>query len=156
MKGIVFIDDGEGALRFLTTHAFDELARRHDLLLAVTRSHQWPQGLDEIIAKQPFRSVTVPCHWGRFLKWNELFDVSCIAFRSLSPSFDERQKASKIKDPATYFKRSQLAKVYPIYRAWTERRLGLHPDLLELAARARIAREARFLRAWFVAPRLSH
>lgn len=137
MKGIVFIDDGEGALRFLTTGAFDELARRHELVLAVTRSPQWPPGLDELIANQPFRAVTVPCHWGRFLRWNELFDVSCIAYRSLSPSFDERQKASKIKDPVTYYKRSQLAKVYPLYRAFTEQRLGLHPDLLELTLQER-------------------
>lgn len=135
MKGIVFIDDGEGALRFLTTGAFDELAKRHELVLAVTRSAQTPPGLDELIKKLPFRTVTVPCHWGRFLKWNELFDVSCIAYRSLSPSFDERQKAARIKDPLSYYKRSQLAKVYPQYRAWTERRLGLHPDLLALTVR---------------------
>jgi hypothetical protein len=106
-------------------------------VLAVTRSTLTPPGLDELIAKQPYRAVNVPCHWGRFLKWNELFDVSCIAYRDLSPSFDERQKAARIRDPFTYYKRAQLAKVYSLYRSFTERRLGLHPDLLELTLRER-------------------
>jgi glycosyltransferase involved in cell wall biosynthesis len=72
-------------------------------------------------------------------RWTELFELSCIRFRALSPSFEERAKHYADSNPRRFQKLQRLAQPerYDARRTRVESAMGLHPEMLALAQRER-------------------
>lgn len=138
MKGLVFVDDSELGMRFAVASAFAELSRRHSIQIVVVRT---PPGSDQVgarFARDGLKTIDVPQYEGRWLRWSELFDVSCVRFRTLSPSFDERAKSFET-NPKRFARLQRFAQpeLYDARRASVERQMGFHPEMLRIVQRER-------------------
>jgi hypothetical protein len=139
MKGLVFVDDSELGMRFAVASAFAELSRRHSITLVNVRTAPGTNRVGLRFAQDGLRTLDVQQHEGRLERWNELFDVSCVRHRALSPSFEERARhfeESNAKRYARLQRRAQPAR-YDADRAGVEREMGLHPEMLRLTLRER-------------------
>jgi hypothetical protein len=138
MKGLVFVDDSELGMRFAVSSAFAELARRHSIKVMVVRT---PPGSDQVgarLARDGLTTIDVPQYGGRWSRWSELFDISCVRFRELSPSFEERAKSFEA-NRKRYARLERFARpeLYDVRRASVERELGFHPEMLQVTLRER-------------------
>jgi hypothetical protein len=136
MKGLVFVDDSELGMRFAVASAFVELSRRHSIQVVVVRT---PPGSDQVgarYAQDGLKTIDIPQYEGRWLRWSELFDISCVRFRALSPSFDERAKSFET-NRKRYARLQRFAQpaLYDARRARVEREMGFHPEMLRLVLR---------------------
>ena len=142
MKGFVFIYGKEIFLRFISTNAFRELNKQHQLVYVAMKSSSLTKegGLDKSLEAVGLPKLEwMPFYPGRFAKWLELFDTSCALYKERSASFQTRYEEYIKKDPR---KLNQLAKFatatsYPRYREEQEAQMGLHPDILEFTYRER-------------------
>ena len=80
MKGFIFIYGKEIFLRFLSTNAFRELNKQHQLVYVAMKSSSLTKqgGVDESLEAVGLPKLEwMPFYPGRFAKWLELFDTSC-------------------------------------------------------------------------------
>jgi hypothetical protein len=139
MKGLVFLDDSELGMRFAVASAFSELARRHSITIVNVRTGPGTRRVGARFAEDGLCSIDVPQHEGRLARWTELFELSCIRFRELSPSFEERAKHYADSNPQRFQKLQRLAQPerYDARRTRVEGAMGLHPEMLALTQRER-------------------
>ena len=139
MKGLVFVDDNEIGMRFAVASAFAELSRRHAITIVNMRTAPGTSQVGARFARDGLRTLELEQYEGRFVRRNDLFDLSCVRFRALSPSFEERCKHFEESNPRRYDKLARSARPdrYDAHRAEVERDMGLHPDILRLTLRER-------------------
>ena len=141
MKGFVFIYGSEIVLRFISTGAFSDLAKRHDLTYVALRSSSLLKegGVDKQLSSDVQKLEWIPFYPGRFDRWCELFDISCVLYQDRSSSFQVRYQEQSRKDPERYARLMKFARpgVYEKNRAAVEKDMGVHPDLLALTLRER-------------------
>jgi CDP-glycerol glycerophosphotransferase (TagB/SpsB family) len=138
MKGLVFVDDSELGMRFAVASAFVELSRRHSIRIVVVRTPPGSEQVGARYAQDGLKTIDIPQYEGRWLRWSELFDISCVRFRTLSPSFDERAKSFET-NRKRYARLQHYARPehYDAQRARVERDMGFHPEMLGLVLRER-------------------
>jgi len=138
MKGFVFVQGGEIALRFLKENAFRRLQERHDIIYVAlkTGKPERDSGLDETLSEFKEKVVWTKYYPHRFKKWRELFNVSCIYYKDKSPSFDVRQQEKRSHQYERYRKLAQKG-VFEKYAKSVDKELGLNQDILELALKER-------------------
>src|SRR5687767_5760703 len=119
MKGLVFVDDSELGMRFAVASAFVELSRRHSIIVVIVRTAPGTNRVGARFEQDGLRTIHIQQHEGRWLRWSELFDLSCVRYRALSPSFDERAKNFEESNPKRYEKLERLARPehYDVQRA---------------------------------------
>ena len=141
MKGTVFISHSLFLVRFVACGAFDELEKRHNITYVVLDSPE--EGYRRDVAKhldaEHQKILWIPHYPIRFLKWQELFDLSCIRYVDRSPSFAIRYEGFSRRNPEKYARYEDIARpgIYKEYRAALEADMGPHPDILQLAQRER-------------------
>lgn len=90
MKGLVVISAGAEVQRFLMSGAFALVQSEYDLLYVFPDLQSSMRiNLDLERLNIP-RIQYIPFHQGRYEKWEELFDVSCFAYKEASQSFGVR------------------------------------------------------------------
>jgi len=142
MKGFVFIYGKEIILRFLSSGALRELEQQHELIYVAMQSSALLKegGVDESLKSAGLPKLEwIPFYPGRFEKWSQLFDTSCMLYQERSASFRTRYQESAKANPKKYARLAKMATAesYPRYRAEQEARMGLHPDILALTYRER-------------------
>lgn len=139
MKGIVVINGNETVIRFLARGAFRDMERRHDLLYALINTR--PGYAEQELAADGVarRAERVPYYANRFRRWQELFDLSCVRFRALSPSFQVRYEEYIRKDAArcARLEADGQPESYRAAREKAEQSMGCHPGWLALFQRER-------------------
>lgn len=136
MKGLVFVDDSELGMRFAVTSAFVELSQRHSIQIVIVRTPPGSAQVGARFARDGLQTIDVPQYEGRWSRWSELFDISCVRFRELSPSFDERAKSFETnRRRFARLQRFAQPELYDARRASVEREMGFHPEMLRLVQR---------------------
>ncbi len=96
-------------------------------------------GVDEFLLSKFPKVEWVNYYPGRFIRWTDLFDISCIINQKRSSSFQIRYQESAKKDPKKFSILESHAQPdsYSAYRNKVEAEMGPHPDILALTLRER-------------------
>ncbi|MEF2232211.1 MAG: hypothetical protein V3571_14860 [Pseudodesulfovibrio sp.] len=134
MRGCVFLQGADPVQRHLAHGAFGPLCAAHDVAFVALRSSEnMTEALIRDHAPHPVGEIAwVPHRPERMAAWIDLFNISCIRHRDRSPSFRVRHRESRQADPARYERYERLARPEAYHRhvVETERKLGLHPELV--------------------------
>lgn len=134
MKGFVFVASHLIYLRFVLTHAFDDLEAQHDIIYVSTDSPE-NAGLRADLAEK--QVVMLPYYALRYNAWKDWFNISCYKYRDRSPSFAIRIEEIYKGKPHELDKIRRISDHYQQAKEKQHTQIPLHPELLALCRRER-------------------